>query len=211
MFQNKRGAFQPTPLRVPVEIGTKDAYLWAPFSEHMKAGLASLLPILVLNLIASAGFVDGNPSVSARVFAAFNATGTFLATLGWVLIAGCALYCWLWASMSQKLVHLLRYRKSFYTHLAAHAVVGAVILFLLSMGMLYLAQRSALAGAPLWDADPFVPLALGSPAVGAVGAAVGMWALRSHLHWYVSKEREPLKDVFTFVPGHRSKDEFERL
>jgi uncharacterized membrane protein YeaQ/YmgE (transglycosylase-associated protein family) len=177
----------------------------------MKAGFASLVPILVLNLVASAGFVDGNPSVSDRVVAAVNSTATFLTTLGWVLIAGCALYCWAWASISQRIVHLLRYRKSFYTHLAAHAVVGAVILFLLSMAILYLAQRGELAGAPLWEAETFVPLALGSPAVGVVGAAVGMWTLRRHLRWYVSQEREPLKDVFTFVPGHRAKDDFERL
>jgi hypothetical protein len=211
MFGRKRVKGALKPQRVKVEIGTKDAYLWAPFGDHMKAGLVSLLPVLLINLVASAGFVEGNPSISDRIFSAVNGTGQLVSTLGWVLIFAGALYCALWAAMSTLLVHLLRYRPSFYVHLAAHALAGAIIVTVLTVGILALGQRPELAGAPVWESKYFMPLAIGSPAVGAVGAAIGMWALRGMLFWYVTKEREPLKDVFQFVEGHHTKDDFKPL
>ncbi|MCJ7826712.1 MAG: hypothetical protein MUP36_00505 [Demequinaceae bacterium] len=211
MIGRKRVKGQFKPQRIKVEIGTEGAYLWAPFGDHMKAGIASLLPILVINLVASAGFVEGNPSVSDRIFQAINGTGHLFSTLGWVLIFAGGLYCAAWATMSMGLVRLFRYRPSFYVHLTAHAVAGAIIVGLLSVGILALGQRQELAGAPVWESQYFLPLALGSPAVGAVGAAAGMWALKSFVYWWVAKEREPLKDVFSFVEGHHRKDEFERL
>jgi hypothetical protein len=204
-----KGALKPQ--RVKVEIGTEGAYLWAPFGDHMKAGMASLLPILVINLVASAGFVGGNPSISDRIQQALNSTGSLITTLGWVLVFVGGIYCALWGTMSVGLVHLLRYRPSFYTHLAAHALVGAIIVPVLTVGILALGQRQELAGAPVWESEHFLPLALGSLAVGAIGSAIGMWALKGLLYWYVTKEREPLKDVFTFVEGRHLKNEFERL
>ncbi|MBN2176733.1 MAG: hypothetical protein JW722_03650 [Demequinaceae bacterium] len=211
MVQRKKAQGQMKPQRIKVEIGTEGAYLWAPFGDHMKAGLLSLLPVLVINLVASAGFVEGNPSVSDRIVQAVNSTGQLIATFGWVLIFAGGLYCAAWGAMSMGLVRLFRYRPSFYLHLAAHAVAGAVIVGVLSVWILSVGQRDALAGAPVWDSEYFQPLVVGAPAVGAIGAAAGMWALKSFLYWYVTKEREPLKDVFTFVEGHHQKDEFERL
>lgn len=211
MVGRKRVKGTLKPQRVKVEIGTKDAYLWAPFADHMKAGLASLLPVLLLNLVASAAYVGGSPSISDRIFSAINGTGQLVTTLGWVLILAATLYCALWAAMSMWLVHLMRYRPSFFAHLAAHALAGAVIVTVLSVGVLALGQRQELAGAPVWESEYFLPLALGSLAVGAVGAAIGMWVLRSMLFWHVTKEREPLKDVFTFVEGRHAKDDFKRL
>ena len=202
---------QLKPQRNRVEIGTPGSYLWAPFGEHMKAGLVSLVPIVVLNLFGSAGFIDGNPTVGDRIYTAFTSTLQLMVTFGWVLIAVAAGYCAVWAWMSQGLVRLFRLRPSFYTHLAAHAVAGAIVVFFLSIALLAWNGYADGAGVPVWQLDEFPPLAWGAPAIGAVGAAAGMWALRSHLGWYVTKEREPLKDVFTFVPGHASRDEFERL
>jgi hypothetical protein len=198
------------PLRVPVEIGTPGAYLWAPFSEHMKAGVVSLVPMALLNVVAVAGYAEGHPSILGRIMEGILGTVALFTTLGWVLLAACAIYCAGWAAMSAWLVRLLRRRPSFYAHLVAHAVTGAAITLALAMGVLYLAVHDDLAGASLTDADTFGALAIGAPAVGAIGAALGFWALRSSLAWYVNTERAPLKDVFVFVEGRHARSEFGR-
>lgn len=202
---------QLKPLRVRVEIGTKDAYLWAPFGDHMKAGLVSLLPILIVAFVAAAGYLPGDTSFSDRVFGSVGAVGDTIVTFGWVLILVGALYCAAWAAMSVILVHLFRYRPSFYTHLASHAIAGGLILGLLTVGIVALRRSDELAGAAIWELEGFAPDILAAIAIGMVGAAVGAWALRRLLFWYVTKEREPLKDVFEFVEGKRLKGEFERL
>jgi hypothetical protein len=211
MLGRRRVSGQLKPLRVRVEIGTPGSFLWASFGDHMKAGVVSLLPLVLLNIVAAAAEVEGDPAVAQRILQGFNSTGALVTTLGWVLIAACAAYCAVWAAMSSGLVRLFRFRPSFYVHLATHAVSGAIVTLALCLGILWLNVHDELAGAPLWQADTFVPLALGAPAVGAVGAALGMWTLKSYLGWYRLQEREPLKDVFTFVDGRHTKDEFERL
>lgn len=198
-------------MRVQVEPGTKGAYLYAPFGDHMKAGFMSLIPIVVLNIVAAAAEVQGDPSVADRILGGLNATGAFVTTLGWVLMVVAAAYCASWAAMSIGLVRLLRFRPSIYPHLAAHALAGAVITFAVSMGLLWLSVHDELAGAPLSDSPNFAPLALGAPAIGAASSVIGMWALKSLLGWYVDREREPLKDVFTFVEGRHVKDDFKRI
>lgn len=211
MARRNRTPGQLKPQQIPVEIGTPGAFLWAPFGDHMKAGVVSLLPMFILNVVAVAGSVEGDPSLAKRLVEGLLGTVALFTTLGWVLLVACAAYCAGWAFMSVSLVRLLRFRPSFYTHLAAHAVAGAAITLALSMGVLYLVEHDDLAGAPLTEAETFGALAIGAPTIGAIGAVLGLWAVRSSLRWHVTKEREPLKDVFSFVEGRHLKEDFERL
>ncbi len=211
MIRPKRAKGELKPLRVKVDIGTKGAYLWAPFGDHMKAGLISLLPIVVLAVVAASGYLPGDPSFSDRVFGGLGSVGNTVSTFGWVLILAVALYCAIWAAMSVVVVYLLRHRPSFYLHLAAHAFAGGILIVLFALGFLALARREDLVGTPIWEIEGFLPDVSGAFAIGFVGAAAGAWALKGMLYWYFSKEREPLKDVFQFVEGRRLKDDFERM
>jgi hypothetical protein len=211
MIRRKRVKGQVKPLRVKVEIGTEGSYLWAPFGDHMKAGLVSLLPVVILALVAASGYLPGDPSFSDRVFGSLGSVGTTVSTFGWVLILAVSLYCAIWAAMSVALVHWLRQRPSFYSHLAAHAFAGGILLVLFALGFLALSRKDDLVGVPIWEIEGFVPDVAAAFAIGFTGAAAGAWALKGLLYWYVSQQREPLKDVFRFVEGRHLKDEFERM
>jgi hypothetical protein len=211
MIRRKRVKGQLKPLRIKVDIGTEGAYLWAPFGDHMKAGLVSLIPVVILAVVAASGYLPGDPSFSDRVFGGLGSVGNTVSTFGWLLIAAVGLYCAAWAAMSIALVYLMRHRPSFYLHLAAHAVAGGIFLVLFAMGFLALARRDELVGIPVWELEGFLPDIAAAFAIGLTGAAAGAWALKGFLFWYISQERAPLKDVFTFVEGKRRKDEFERL
>ena len=211
MIRPKRANGELKPLRVKVDIGTEGAYLLAPFGDHMKAGLVSLLPIALLAVVAASGYLPGDPSFSDRVFGGLGSVGTTVSTFGWVLILAVALYCAIWAAMSAAVVYGLRYRPSFYVHLAAHALAGGALLVLFALGFLALARRDDLVGVPIWQIEGFVPDVAAAFAIGLVGAAAGAWALKGMLYWHVSQERGPLKDVLQFVEGRHLKDEFERM
>jgi hypothetical protein len=211
MVRPRRVKGQLKPLRMRVEIGTKDAYLWAPFGDHMKAGLVSLVPVLILAVVAAAGYLPGDSSFFDRVIGGLGSVGSTIVTFGWTLIVVGSLYCAAWAMMSMLLVRLFRHRPSFYVHLAAHAIAGGLILVFLMVGLLVLRRGDELAGMQIWQLEGFTPDVLAAFAMGAVGAAVGAWALKGLLFWYVTKEREPLKDVFEFVEGKHLRDDFERL
>lgn len=199
------------PLRRHVPIGTQDSYLWAPFGAHMKAAIVSLVPILLVNLVAAAGFAPGEPSIVSRLSQGFASTAEFIVTFGWVGIAFAAAYCALWGGMSYGLVHLLNRRPSFYSHLAAHAAAGATALVVAAFGMLAVVRAGDFPGVALWDTPYFWVVIGGAVALGATGGAVGMWALRRSLRWHVTMVRPPLKNVLTFVEGKHDKDDFERM
>lgn len=211
MRRRNRQPGQPTPLRHTVEAGTPDAYLWAPFGRSMLGGLASLAPFALLLVVGSMAWAPNDLGFADRVAHGVNALGIMLAMGGFTIapVLG-GLYCALWALMSRGLVHVLRREPRLMPHMALHAAGGAVLLLAVSMGALQLSlSRQGLDS--IVDAPSFMTLLIGAPLVGAAGAALGVWAIRREITWYVTVVRPPLPNVFDFVEGKRDRGEFERL
>lgn len=200
--------FQPKPLRVRVERGTPGSYLWAPFAEHMKAAIVTLIPALVFHFVAALGQQTGNPTIGERFTHAINVTGEFFVTFGWVGLFFGAVYCAGWGWMSYGLVRAFRTRPSVYVHLAAHAVGGAIALLALVLAILALVQGSH--GESLGEAETLGLLVVTAPIVGAAGSSLGVFLLKRSLGWYVTRVRPPLPEI-EFVHRRNVRDDFERL
>ncbi|WP_084105668.1 hypothetical protein [Demequina sp. NBRC 110056] len=186
----------PKRVRQPLSRHEDGAHLYAPYWGHVKAGLASLVPFVILYFVVQ------------PLDEAMGSLGAGGYTVAPVLIV---VYACGWAAGSVALLHLLRFSQSRLRHFLTWALAGAVALTALLAGILTLVRLGVEGTADVWNVSSFGTVMLTAPLLGAAGAALGRWALAPSIQWHRWLEREPLPDALVFVEGKHDKDDFERM
>jgi len=172
------------------------AHLHAPFSSHLSAGVASLVPL-------GAFYFFSQPlgtSMSALAF------GGYIVAPMIILV-----HCLAWALMSRGVQRFMKTAHHSWQHIVAYAVTGGVALFAVAMLALTLVQLSSGDGLALSENSRFTDFLTWSFPFGAAGSVIGAIVLLPLLQWYQWRSRPSAKDVFEFEDRRRDKDEFEQL